>query len=88
MDANNQLGQAMTKPLPYGCIKKEHTPSLLEFNKILDKISHDGNIAQLFIVDIKFYNKNPNLCCLIRSIHLFLKKIKKGNCLKDQPYSS
>ena len=23
MDENNQYGQAMTKPLPYGCIKKQ-----------------------------------------------------------------
>ena len=30
MDENNQYGQAMAKPLPYGCIKKqEHLPSLL-----------------------------------------------------------
>ena len=29
MDENNQYGQAMAKPLPYGCIKKqEHLPSL------------------------------------------------------------
>ena len=28
MDENNQCGQAMTKPLPYGCIKRQdHTPS-------------------------------------------------------------
>ena len=34
MDENNQYGQAMTKPLPYGCIKKqEHIPSISEFNK-------------------------------------------------------
>ena len=60
MDENNQYGQAMTKPLPYGCIKKqEHVPSMTEFNKILDKISHDDNIGYLFIVDIKFYNVNP-----------------------------
>ena len=59
MDENNQYGQAMTKASPYGCIKKqEHPPSLLEFNKILDKISHDDKIWHLFIVDIKFYNKN------------------------------
>ena len=58
MDENNQYGQAMTKPLPYGCIKKqEHPPSLLEFNKILDKISHDNKIGHLFIVDIKFHDK-------------------------------
>ena len=34
MDENNQYGQAMTKPLPPGCIKKMKTPSLLEFNRI------------------------------------------------------
>ena len=28
MDENNQYGMAMTKPLPYGCIKrKKHTPN-------------------------------------------------------------
>ena len=60
MDENSQYGQAMTKPLPYGCIKKQNHPlSLLEFNKILDKISHDHKIGHLFIVDIKFHNKNP-----------------------------
>ena len=33
MDENNQYGQAMTKALPYGCIKRqEHPPSLAEFN--------------------------------------------------------
>ena len=59
MDENNQYGQAMTKALPYGCIKKqEHPLSLLEFNKILDKISHDDKIGHLFIVDTKFHNKN------------------------------
>ena len=26
MDENNQHGQAMTKPLPYGCIKKQEHP--------------------------------------------------------------
>ena len=25
MDENNQYGQAMTKPLPYGCIKKKRS---------------------------------------------------------------
>ena len=61
MGKNNQYGQAMTKALPYGCIKKqEHPPRLLEFNKILDEISHDDKIGHLFIVDIKFHNKNSN----------------------------
>ena len=51
MDENNQCGQ--------GCIKKqEHSPSLPEFNKILDKLSFDDKIGRLFIFDIKFHNKN------------------------------
>ena len=54
MDENNQCGKAMAKPFPHDCIKKqEHSLSLLEFNKILDKIPYDDKI------DIKFYNKNP-----------------------------
>ena len=53
MDENNQCRQAMTKPLPYGCIKKqEDSPILLEFNKIRDKISCNDKIGHLFIVDI------------------------------------
>ena len=60
MDENNQYGQAMTKPLSYGCIKKqEHVPGMTEFNKILDKISHDNNIGHLLIVDIKFHSVSP-----------------------------
>ena len=59
IDENNKYGNAMTKPLPYSCIKKaSKIPSLLEFNKILDRISDTGNIGHLFIVGIKFHNKN------------------------------
>ena len=59
MDENNQYGQAMAKPLPYGCIKKQENPEITEFKRILDKISHNDNIGHLFIVDIKFNNINP-----------------------------
>lgn len=60
MNENNQYGEAMTKWLPYGCIKKQqHPPSLLEFNKILDKVAHENKFGQLFFVGIKFYNKTP-----------------------------
>ena len=75
MDENNQHGQAMTKPLPYGCIKKqEHPSSLLELYKILDKISHGNKIVHLLIVDIKFHNKNSKTL-LFNEIYLpiFLK---------------
>lgn len=60
MDENGQYGKGMTKSLPYSCIKKEdRLPSLLEFNKTLDNISHDDKTGHLFIVDTKFYDKNP-----------------------------
>ena len=55
MDENNQYGQAMAKPLPYGCVKKkDRVATLTEFNKILDSISHDDKIGHLFTVSIKF----------------------------------
>ena len=40
-------------------LKKMKTPSMLEFNRILDRLSHEDSIGHLFIVDIKFHNKNP-----------------------------
>ena len=49
----------MTKPLPYGCIKKQDKVlTMTEFNKILDCISHDDRIGHLFTVDLKFHNVN------------------------------
>ena len=55
----------MTKALSYRCIKRqEHLPSLVEFNKMLDKISHEYNIGHIFIVDIKFHDKNPKTLLL------------------------
>ena len=58
LDENNQYGMAMTKPLPFGCIKKaSKLPTLLEFNLILKGLSHTDKIGHLFIVDIKFHNK-------------------------------
>ena len=60
MDENNQYRMAMTKPSPFGCIKKkENPPTLVEFSKILDSLSYDDSVGHLFIVDIKFHNVNP-----------------------------
>ena len=59
MDQNNQYGQAMTKPLPYSCIKKMKTPSLSEFKRILSSFSHEDKIGHSFVLDIKFHYKNP-----------------------------
>ena len=48
MDKDSQYGMAMTKPLPYGCIKKtDRPPTLAEFNEILDEISHEDLTGHL-----------------------------------------
>ena len=59
MDENNQFDMAMTKPLPYSCIKKQdQLLSLMEFTKIINEISYEGTVGHLFIVDIKFNDIN------------------------------
>ena len=59
MGENNQSGMAMTKPLPYECIKKrDKVPTMTEFNKILDSLSDEDNIGHLFTADIKFHKIN------------------------------
>ena len=79
MDENNQYGMAMTKPLRYGCIKKrDHPPTLAEFNKILNEISHEDLTGHLFIVDIKFIMLTLRHYYLMNSICQYLKKIKNG----------
>lgn len=58
MDEYNQYGMAMTESLSYGCIKKDNTLTVVEFNQILNNLSHDKSIGRLFIVDLKFHNIN------------------------------
>ena len=59
MDENNEYGNVMTKSLPYGCIKKaSKVPYLSEFNMIFGGISDKDKVGHLFIVNIKFHNKN------------------------------
>ena len=78
MDENNQYGQAMTKPLPYGCIKKEDkVPTMTEFNKILDCISHDDKIGDLFTVDITFHNINEKTLLFNKIYPPIFQKNKK-----------
>ena len=57
-DENNQYGYAMTRPMPTGCIKQNNSPSWLEFNLLLEKVSLDDSIGHLFIVDIEFDEQN------------------------------
>ena len=46
MDDNNQYGNAMTKPLPFGSIKKmKEVPSLRDFDFIVQSISKEDKIG-------------------------------------------
>ena len=55
MDENNQYGNAMTKPFPIGCIKKEpQTPNIRELCLLLSGLSHLDSIGHLFVVDLEF----------------------------------
>ena len=59
MDEINQYGFAMTKPLPYGCIKKkENLPTLEELAVLLENVTLEDKLGHLFVVDIKFADIN------------------------------
>ena len=59
MDENNQYGQAMTKPLSYGCIKKKKKVlSLEELPDFLKSVTLDDKIGHLFTIDIEFTDIN------------------------------
>ena len=76
MDKNNQYGQAMTRPLPYSCVKKQkNTPTMGPLNRILDSIDHSDTLGHMFTVDIKFHDINEKTL-LFNEIypHIFEKK--------------
>ena len=58
LDENNQYGNAMTKPLPTGCIKDNNDLSWETFNFLLETVSFNDTIGHLYVVDIEFDVKN------------------------------
>ena len=55
MDENNQCGQAMTKPLPYHCIKKKKKVfSLKELPELLKSLTLKDKIGHIFTLDMEF----------------------------------
>ena len=51
---------ATTKPLPYGCIKKqEKLPNFTELEQLLKSIALEDKIGHLFTVDIGFFDISP-----------------------------
>ena len=60
MDESNQYGMAMTRPLPYGCIKrKKNIPSFEELNELLKSVTLKDKIGHIFTDDIVFSDINP-----------------------------
>ena len=57
MDENNQYGNAITGVIKKNVIKKFN---LIEFNLSLEQILDEDKIGHLFIVDVKFDEKNAN----------------------------
>ena len=51
---NNQYGYGMTKPLSTGCIKQDPDITRRTFNLLLERVSFENSIGNLFIVDIEF----------------------------------
>ena len=58
LDENNQYGNAMTKPLSFGCIKDNKDISWETFNFLLELVSIKDKIGHLYIIDIEFDVKN------------------------------
>ena len=67
----------MMKPLPTGCIKKlKKIPTMRELQLIIEGISHEDKIGNLFFVDIMFDFERCTAKELIFNefIHLSLKR--------------
>ena len=55
MDENNQYGMAMTRPLPYGCIKrKKKVLSIEELTELIKNVTLEDKIGHIFTIDIEF----------------------------------
>ena len=83
MDENNQYGFAMTKPLPYGCIKKnKKLQTLEELKELLANVILTDKLGHLFVVDIVFDKVNEKTL-LFNELYppIFEKKTKKLNRL-------
>ena len=78
MNENNQYGFAMTKPLPYGCIKKKkHVPSLEELTTFLKNVALEDKLGHLFVVDIEFANIKKKSLLFIEFYPPIFEKNKK-----------
>ena len=78
MDENNQYGMAMTRPLPYRCIKrKNNIPSFEELDQLLKSATLEDKIGNIFTVDIEFSDINPKTLLFNKIYHPIFEKNKK-----------
>ena len=86
---NNQYGNAMTKPLPTGCIKNNKYISWETFNFLLESVSFEDKIGRLYIVDIAFDVKNVTERNMLtrKFIGQLFKNKKQWIRVKDQYFS-
>ena len=78
MDENNQYSFAMTKPLPYGCIKKKkRVPSLEELTEIVKSVTLEDKLGHLFVVDIEFSDINKKTLLFNEIYRPIFEKNKK-----------
>ena len=60
MDESNQYGMAMTRPLPYGCIKrKKNVFGIDELYELIKTVSLEDKIGHIFTLDLEFSDINP-----------------------------
>ena len=67
--------------------KKDKVPTLTEFNRILDTISHEDRIGHLFTAGIKFHDINEKTLLLMSFSLQFLRKIKRLTHMKDPHFN-
>ena len=87
MDENNQYGQSITKPLPYGCIKKqEHPPSLTEFNRIQIKYLMMKTLGAFLQLILKVNDMNPKTLLFNEIYPPIFEKNKKMEPQERSPF--
>ena len=75
---------AMTRPLPFGCIKLEKkAPKIDEVRQLLKSITLEEKIGHIFTVDIEFSDVNPK-ALLFNEVYppIFEKKKKEPTAFK------
>ena len=87
MDENNQYGMAMSRPLPYGCIKKKKKVfSIDELYELIKTVSLEEKIGHIFTLDLEFSDINPKTPLFNEIYPPIFEEKRKFHRMKDQPH--